>query len=172
MQQSCLSPVIASAVISECGNYRYSLTRVWDESKPKVMFIMLNPSTADASKDDPTIRRCIAFAKTWGYGGLFVCNLFSFRATNPKDLLKIGNPFGDENIWHTRKLSDEVTTIICAWGNKPILHKLLKNQNPYKLLDFAWLKLHYLELSKDGTPKHPLYLKGDRFPVQVAYVVP
>jgi hypothetical protein len=101
-----------------------------------------------------------------------VCNLFAFRATNPKELLKADNPFGDQNIWHTRKLSDEVDTIVCAWGNKPILKKILKNQNPYKLLDFAWLKLHYLELSKYETPKHPLYLRGDISPTRVAYVVP
>ena len=168
----CQTPVIASAVISGCGKYRYSLTRIWDESKPKVMFIMLNPSTADASNDDPTIRRCIGFAKSWGFGGLYVCNLFAYRATDPKELLKVHNPFGDQNIWHTRKLSDEVDTIVCAWGNKPILKKILKNQNPYKLLDFARLKLHYLELSKDETPKHPLYLRGDISPTQVAYVVP
>jgi hypothetical protein len=169
---SCQAPVIATAVISECGNYRYSLTRIWDHSKPKVMFIMLNPSTADANNDDPTIRRCICFAKSWGFGGLYVCNLFAFRATKPTDLLEADNPFGDQNIWHIRKLSNEVDTIVCAWGNKLILNKILKNQNPYKLLDFAWQKLHYLELSKDETPKHPLYLRGDISPTRFSYVVP
>lgn len=155
------------ATISECGNYRYTLTRTWDESKPKVMFIMLNPSTADANNDDPTIRRCVNFAKSWDYGGLYVCNLFAFRATNPKELLKVGNPFGDQNIWHTRKLSDEVDTIVCAWGNKPILNKILKETSPYSLLHFVLPKLHFLELSKDGTPKHPLYLNGDLKPKKI-----
>ena len=122
-------PLNSGAELSECGKYRYSLTRIWDETKPKVMFIMLNPSTADANNDDPTIRRCIGFAKSWGFGGLYVCNLFGFRATNPKELLKVNNPFGDQNIWHTRKLSDEVDTIVCAWGNKPILKSILKLGN-------------------------------------------
>ena len=88
-------PIIANAVISECGKYRYSLTRIWDESKPKVMFIMLNSSTANANNDDPTIRRCINFAKAWGFGDLYVCNIFAYRATNPQELLKVDNPFGD-----------------------------------------------------------------------------
>lgn len=160
----CQTPVIASAVISDCGKYRYSLTRIWDESKPKVMFIMLNPSTADASNDDPTIRRCIGFAKSWGFGGLYVCNLFAFRATNPKDLLKADNPFGDQNIWHTRQLFDKVEKVICSWGNKAIVDKILGKGNDYETIYYAYDKLHFLELSKDGTPKHPLYLKSDLKP--------
>lgn len=166
----CQTPVIASAVISECGNYRYSLTRIWDESKPKVMFIMLNPSTADANNDDPTIRRCVGFAKSWGFGGLYVCNLFAFRATTPKELLKVDNPFGDQNIWHTRKLSDEVEMIICAWGNYPIVKKILRYENaPINLLDFCINKLHSIDTTVKGIPKHPLYLKSELKPKRWAY---
>lgn len=159
--------IMASAVISECGKYRYSLERAWDETKPKVMFIMLNPSTADENNNDPTIRRCINFAKSWGFGGLYVCNLFAFRATNPKELLNVDNPFGDQNIWYTKGLSEKVDTIICAWGNEPILKKILKNENPFKLLDYAWHKLFYLQLGKNATPKHPLYLRHDITPERV-----
>lgn len=156
--------VIASAVISECGKYRYSLTRIWDEEKPIVMFVMLNPSTADGTKDDPTIRRCIGFAKSWGYGGLYVCNLFAYRATNPQELLKVDNPFGDKNIWHTRQLMEKVSVIVCAWGNGLILKKIINWMGPYSLIDFAFPKLHFLELSKDGVVKHPLYLKSSLTP--------
>lgn len=156
--------VIASAVISDCGKYRYSLTRIWDESKPKVMFIMLNPSTADGIKDDPTIRRCIGFAKSWGFGGLYVCNLFAFRSTNPKELLNTDNPFGDKNIWHTRQLLDKVEKVICAWGNEKIVDKICGKGNSFENIYYAYDKLHFIELSKFGTPKHPLYLKSELKP--------
>lgn len=84
----------SSAVISECGSYRYRLERVWEAEKDRVAFIMLNPSTADASKDDPTIRRCIGFAKAWGFGGLIVGNLFALRSTDPKALYGHKDPVG------------------------------------------------------------------------------
>ena len=158
--------VIASAFLSECKKYRYSLTRIWDESKPKVMFVMLNPSTADGTQDDPTIRRCIGFAKSWGYGGMHVCNLFAYRATDPKELLKVDNPFGDQNIWVTRKLVEEVEIVVCAWGNKPILDKF-QNLSTFLLLHYCHEKQHYIEMSKDGIPKHPLYLKSNLKPVKM-----
>lgn len=73
-----------NAILSEDRKYRYVLSRIWDESKPMVMIIGLNPSTADETKNDPTIIRCIDFAKSWGYGGVYMLNLFAFRATLPK----------------------------------------------------------------------------------------
>jgi hypothetical protein len=164
--------MISEAIISDCGTYRYSLTRIWDEKLPKVMFVMLNPSTADSGKDDPTIRRCIGFAKSWGYGGLYVCNLFAYRATNPKELLNADNPFGNDNSLHIKNIANETETIICAWGNKPILHKVLKNKNPYKLLGLESSKLYYLQFSKDNVPKHPLYLNSNLQPIQIEYIVP
>lgn len=163
-----LGAVRASALISDCGKYRYSLTRIWDSEKPKVLFIMLNPSTADGEQDDPTIRRCIGFAKAWGYGGLYVCNLFAYRATNPKELLKVDNPFGDKNIWCTKKLADRVDKVICAWGNRPILKKVLKGQSEMDLVRFAQGKLYAIDFAKDGTPKHPLYLKSELVPRALA----
>ena len=153
-----------SAIISECGNYRYSLHRTWNNQMPSVMFVMLNPSTADDKQDDPTIKRCINFAKSWNYGGIIVCNLFAYRATNPKELLSVHNPFGDQNIYYTKNNADKVPAIICAWGNEPILKKVLKNMSPVSLLHFALDKLYYLELSKNGVPKHPLYLKNTLTP--------
>ena len=85
------------AILSEDRKYRYVLSRIWDESKSMVMIIGLNPSTADETIDDPTIVRCIDFAKNWGYGGIYMLNLFAFRATLPKDMFSVENPIGDEN---------------------------------------------------------------------------
>lgn len=148
----------SDAIISDCGNFRYQLNRVWDESLPIVPFIMLNPSTADGNIDDPTIRRCVGFAKQWGYGGLIVVNLYALRATNPKSLLESVNPFGDDNQLYLEKIFNDYNLIVAAWGNSSVLSKIQKsNKLPLKGLQCS--KLHYIELSQDGTPKHPLYLK-------------
>ena len=165
-QQETLFDSGKKAIISDCGNYRYQLHRVWDNSKPKVLFLMLNPSTADEKEDDPTIRRCIAFSKSWGYGGLLVGNLFAFRATNPKIITKINDPIGSLNICHLAEMSNNVQSIICAWGNSSIVSCLMKKFPNYMPLLAVNKKLHYLELSNDGTPKHPLYLKGDLKPME------
>ena len=159
--------VIASAVLSDCKKYRYSLSRVWDDNKPRVLFIMLNPSTADAENDDPTIRRCIGFAKYWGYGGLYVVNLFSLRATNPKDLLTAPFVVGVENEKWFRRMSALAHLVVCAWGNSLIVDKLQKRlDHTWKPLSWISKPLHYLELSNDGTPKHPLYLPKTLKPVR------
>ncbi len=152
------------AVISNCGNYRYSLTRIWDDSKPKIMFVMLNPSTADADNDDRTISKCIRYASNWGYGGLFVCNLFAYRSADPYELLNVNDPFGENNMMHIKQLIDKVSIVVCAWGHIKIIKKLLAEQNPYIMFDFCNEKLHYLELSIHETPKHPLYLNRELKP--------
>jgi hypothetical protein len=149
------------AEISECGRYRWKLWRIWDDSKAKVLFIMHNPSTADAEQDDPTIRRCIGFAKTWGYGGIYVGNLFPFRATDPKELLK--QPFdivypGMENWKHTNEMVGKCKLHILAYGNPAI-----KDCIP-ELFDRHW---HYLKMTKAGNPCHPLYLKSDFLPIKI-----
>lgn len=159
--------VISSAFISECGQYRYELRRTLDESRPKVMFIMLNPSTANAEIDDPTIRRCVGFAKIWGYGGILVGNLFAYRATEPKTLLTVADPIGHENLNHLKVMYDESDTAICAWGNGKLVERLGKKfGDDYKPLSGFLGRIYYLELANDGTPKHPLYLKGDLKPVR------
>jgi hypothetical protein len=158
--------VTTSAVLSDCKKHRYSLTRVWDDNKPRVLFIMLNPSTADAEKDDPTIRRCIGFAKDWGYGGIYVVNLFSLRATNPKDLLTAPFVVGIENEKWFRRMSCLAHLVVCAWGNSSIVNKLQKRlDHGWKPLSWISKPLHYIELSKDGTPKHPLYLPKHLTPI-------
>ena len=146
----------ANAIISDCGKYRYELHRTWDEKKNKVLFIMLNPSTACGVTDDLTTIRCMNFAKKWGYGGIMIGNIYPFRAKRPKDLKKWTKKGGDrirevyyDNINHVMGMSDEANLVVCAWGgNHPGI--------PY------WIEknignLFYLELCKDNiTPKHPL----------------
>lgn len=155
------------AILSDCEKYRYELKRIWDDNKPKAMFIMLNPSKADAEQDDPTIRRCINYAKDWGYGGIYVGNLFAFRATNPQNLLQTENPIGADNITHLEAMQQECEIIICAWGNEDIVKKIISKHDPtYNPLKHINSKLHYLELSNAGTPKHPLYLRKDLKPIK------
>lgn len=143
-----------TAVISEDGKHRYKLSREWDASLPKVLFIMLNPSTADAENDDPTIRRCIGFAKAWGYGGIWVGNLFSYRTAYPKEL-KGHDVYTSENLKHIYDMKNQSDKIICAWGNSRGLPAYICNR---------FDGIYYLELSKNRTPKHPLYLKGSLLP--------
>ena len=144
------------AIISQDNKYRYQLSRIWDEEKPKVLFIMLNPSTADADRDDPTIRRVMKFAHDWGYGGVFVGNLYAFRSTDPKALRKVENPIVDEdNIQHIQSLIGLTKRVIYAWGNK--------RKEPQWLRDLVDAP-YYIDISIKGIPKHPLYLKGELQP--------
>ena len=144
------------ATISNCNKYRYELHREWDKKKGKVLFIMLNPSTACGVSDDLTTIRCINFAKKWGYGGLMIGNIYPFRAKRPKDLRKWTNNCGKEeykalfeNMDCVRDMAVDAEIIVCAWGcNYPGIPKWIDEMN---------YGLHYLELCKDGlTPKHPL----------------
>lgn len=119
--------MIKGAEISKDKKYRYSLTRIWRRAGDKVMFIMLNPSTADNEEDDPTIRRCIRYARDWNYGGLVVCNLFAYRSTDPGILRpmgdKMGHDFiiGPENDKKIMECSIECDKIIYAWGARGYL---------------------------------------------------
>jgi hypothetical protein len=147
------------ALISECGTFRYMLERTWDEYSRHVLFIMLNPSTADAVKNDQTITRCCNFARSWGYGGILVGNLFAFRSKEPKDLLPVSDPIGPDNEKHLIDLSKRASLIVLAWGNGKIVDKIKKRYPDYKPLKaMGEKKFHYLKLSSDGTPYHPLYL--------------
>ncbi|HEX2925063.1 MAG TPA: DUF1643 domain-containing protein [Ruminiclostridium sp.] len=156
--------MIKGAIIDETGKYRYQLWRIWDETKPLVLFIMLNPSTADTEEDDPTIRRCMNYARSWDYGGIKVVNLFAYRATNPKELTKVIDPVGIENNKFITMAVQETGTVIAAWGTKG---NYLSRQNHLMELELLY-NLHYLELTKDGFPKHPLYLKADLKPIKWA----
>ena len=145
------------AVLSEDKKYRYSLSRIWDESKGYVLFIGLNPSTADANIDDPTIRRCIGFATNWGYGGIKMANLYAKRATDPKKLE--GDPYlvGDENYDYIISLSKDASLIVAAWGANKIL-KSHGNQVSYTLDMLKNKEIMCLGKTKNGNPRHPLYV--------------
>lgn len=154
----CQANVSCGAILSDCGKYRFQLWRIWDASKPLVLWIMHNPSTADASNDDPTIRRIIGFTKAWGYGGLYVGNLFPYRATDPKELLN--KPFEEvaplENFKHTNEMKAKCQLFVLAYGNP-----IIKDATP-EWFDDNWMAL---KVTKDGNPCHPLYLKLDLKPV-------
>lgn len=144
-----------NAILSPCGLYRYRLTRRWADG-PTCGFIMLNPSTADAEKDDPTIRRCIGFAKREGCGGLIVVNLFAFRATKPIALLDAEDPIGPDADHHLLDAIQEVDgPLIAAWGNWNRGHRAADVA--------AMIGAHCacLGKTKDGHPRHPLYVRAD-----------
>jgi len=147
------------AILSDDRKYRYVLSRIWDESKPTVMFIGLNPSTADETTNDPTIIRCIEFAKSWGYGGVYMLNLFAFRATQPEDMFQANEPIGIDNDNYLMEYSKKCDKIICAWGNHGKF-KDRSNEMKSKLNN-----LYYLKLNQTGEPAHPLYLKSDLVPI-------
>jgi len=149
-----------NAVISDCKKYRYALYRVWDESLPTVMFVGLNPSTADAIEDDPTINKCIKFAKSWGYGALIMSNLFAFRSTDPDKLKTEIDPIGSENDMWIERLVNKSDLIIAAWGN----HGSYLDQDKKILKKFQG-RLHCLQINKSGQPAHPLYLKSNLRPI-------
>ncbi|WP_318521858.1 DUF1643 domain-containing protein [Photobacterium leiognathi] len=149
-----------SAVLSSCRKYRYELWRTWDDSKPYAMFIGLNPSTADETEDDPTIRRCINFAKSWGYGGLCMANLFAYRATQPEDMKRASDPIGDKNDETLILLAQNAGVIVGAWGNDGIF--LNRSEDVRALIS----ELNVLKVNKSGEPAHPLYLKSTLTPIK------
>ena len=155
----------SKAVISKSGLYRYELHREWDKDKGKVLFIMLNPSTADGYENDLTTIRCVKFAKKWGYGGMMIGNIYPFRAKRPKDLRKWIRTqeqranFYYINIQHINNMMNQCDLTVCAWGGN--------YKGVPEMLEYT-SDLHYLELCDDGvTPKHPLgNLSKDLLPKQ------
>lgn len=143
---------VSGAIFSACRTYRYGLWRNWIGGEGFAMFVGLNPSTADETADDPTIRRCIGFAKAWGYAGLCMTNLFAFRATEPKEMLRAADPIGPGNDDALCRLANYAGVIIAAWGAHGT--HLGRDRTVRSMLP----KLHYLRLTKDGHPGHPLYL--------------
>lgn len=143
------------AYISPDGLYRYTLSRWWGDGAV-LRFIMLNPSTADADIDDPTIRRCIGFARTLGFDGVRVVNLYAFRATKPADLWRVDDPTGgrfNEDLLRSILLLAERDLVIAAWGAGAKRHRVAEVM--------SWPGAEHLQclgLNKDGTPRHPLYL--------------
>ena len=153
--------MIGSAVFDPTGAYRYLLTRRWLAFAPPVVFVMLNPSTATAEADDPTVRRAIAFAQSWGYGGLDVLNIFAYRSKAPHTLKGVRDPVGPENNRYIQDVTAKPGRIVVAWGEWGRLqHRdtavltLLKNR-----------PLHCLGTTHAGHPRHPLYVAADTRPI-------
>jgi hypothetical protein len=150
-------PTERNAILSSCRAYRYVLSREWGAG-PLVLFVGLNPSTADETEDDPTVRRCVGFANAWGYNRLFLANLFGFRSTKPRELLRATDPVGPENDRYLRNLSRRADLTVAAWGVQGRWHG--RNDEVCGML----ANLHYLRLTKGGHPSHPLYLPGSLRP--------
>lgn len=147
-----------SATFSECRRYRYRLSRVWDPDLELAAWVMLNPSVADHLTDDPTIRRCVSFARRWGCGGIVVCNLYSLIATDPKVMLADPDPIGPETGKHLAfALSNRF--VVAAWGS---------NADPFRAASFVQMakesgvSVHCLGKNADGSPRHPLYIPSQK----------
>ncbi|MEM6304936.1 MAG: DUF1643 domain-containing protein [Pseudomonadota bacterium] len=151
------------AAFSDCETYRYSLTRVWDKEGPRVMFVMLNPSTADETRNDPTVERCERRARALDYGAFRVCNIFAYRATDPRDLRRAAAPEGPGNAAALRRGARWADHIVAAWGAHG--DHLDQGRRIAALLAGMRRPLFHLGLTKAGHPRHPLYLRYGQEPV-------
>jgi hypothetical protein len=146
-----------AAIISKCGVYRYALERRWDRDRPYLMYVMLNPSTADHQKDDNTIRRCTGFAKAFGYGGILVANLYAYRTPHPaalKDAYRRGTDIiGPWNNKYLLKLAKQADNVVCAWGQLGPISGRAK-----EVFEMFPRPVYALAFTKKGYPRHPLML--------------
>jgi len=163
---------LGSAMFSKDLRYRYALSRVFPEFEEEApvsicQFIMLNPSTADHDVSDPTVTRCMAYARRWGHTGLLVTNLFGLRATDPRELYKVDDPFGEGNkdfILSAAK-QPEVERVVCAWGTHGAYRDA--GREMIEALVDAGIEPQVLKWTKDFHPAHPLYLRADLEPFDV-----
>lgn len=144
------------AIYSDCENYRYALTRIWQPKGRKVLFVMLNPSTATEVQNDPTVERCERRARALGFGAFRVCNIFAWRATDPKNMRAQTDPVGPENDTAILAGCDWADEVVCAWGTHG--EHLGRGAKVEHLMRATNLPLSHLGLSKAGHPKHPLYI--------------
>lgn len=153
-----MSPQIidSDATFSACGRYRYRLWRLWDASKPVILWVMLNPSTADHRQNDPTVERCLRRSVAGGFGKMLVGNLFALRSTDPKALYDADDPVGPGNADALLAMAREAQTVVCGWGQHGSL--LRQDVAVKSLLRDAGITLSVLRLTKTGQPAHPLYL--------------
>jgi len=154
---------IVKAGFSSCERYRYWLSEIWDQSKPLVLWILMNPSVACVKYSDPTLRRTGQFSRTWGYGGQLVCNVHAYRATDKNRLLEVADPVGPDNDKSILQMTSQAKIIVLAYGQPP--NRLKKHGQELVGLLANHPGLSYLKLAADGqTPVHPLYLPGDILP--------
>lgn len=150
-----------TAALSDDGHYRYELGRVWAPDDGLVLFVMLNPSTADANHDDPTIRRCVGFARRWGYGGVLVGNLYAYRATDPRELDTADDPIGRGNEDALYRMARRASLIVAAWGAQPARGGYVWREGSIANGPLYEREVYALGLTKAGHPRHPLYVPGD-----------
>lgn len=145
--------------------YRYVLKRHWDETRPVVNFIMLNPSTADATQLDTTLRRCLGYSIAWGYGGFVITNLFAYRSKDRMILRAVQEPVGRDNDKHLIEQAKEAGLVVCGWGPDGRLGN--RSEVVKAMLQDAGIVLHYLKLVGPGKrfPGHPLYLPSELVPL-------
>lgn len=149
-------PMRGGATFDVTGRYRYRLWRTWDAGLPRVAFVMLNPSTADDRQNDPTIRRCIGFARAWGYGALVVVNLFAYRTPSVAALARARAPVGPDNDRHLCAARGRAAAVVLAWGVHGVLHG--RDRAALALLARGRKPLLCLGTTRHGHPRHPLYL--------------
>lgn len=176
------SAIQSSAVLSDDRVYRYVLRRIWDADVAPLLVVGMNPSTADEFADDPTIRRCVGFARSWGYGGLLMGNLFAWRSTDPMGLPSLNghdgrSPVGEHGPWDhgsrrpnvndewLERMSAQAALTLAAWGAIKMPHGWEHRPEDVKVL---LAPMHTLGLTKEGHPRHPLYAKGTLRPVPLA----
>lgn len=147
------------ASFSDCRKYRYALWRIWDRAKPLAMFIGLNPSTADENKPDPTITRVRDFAASWGFGGFYMMNLFAYITAYPEELLSPYANVGENDFW-LNDISKKCSKIFYVWGNFKVAEDRSK-----EILD-RFPEGYALVINKNGSPRHPLYVKANTIPLK------
>jgi len=153
----------STAVYSDCEQFRYLLTRTWDSAGGTALFVMLNPSTATEVQNDPTVERCERRARALGFGAFRVANIFAFRATDPKVMRAAPDPIGPDNDTAIADSAPWADRIICAWGTHG--SHLDRGAVVRRLLRATGLPLFNLGLTKQGHPKHPLYISYAEQPV-------
>lgn len=152
----------STAVYSPCTRYRYLLTRTWNTNGPRALFVMLNPSTATETQNDPTVERCERRARALGFGGFRVTNIFAFRATDPRVMRGQADPVGPDNDAAIAQSAPWANRIICAWGTHGA--HLGRGAQVLTLLRACGQPLWHLGLTQAGHPRHPLYIGYDRAP--------
>lgn len=165
---SQLFPESAGAEFAPCRTWRYRLWRIWDDRLPYANFLMLNPSIANEHQLDPTVTRCVDFARRWGFGGLYVTNLFGLVSTDPEGLYEHPDPAGPGNDMAIVETARGAGVVVCAWGNHG--QHQARARHVESLLAEADVKLNCLRQNGTGEPAHPLYLPGTLKPGP--YVVP
>lgn len=161
-----IDPMERTAKISSCETYRYLLSRKWSYA-PQATFIMLNPSTADGRLNDPTVKKCIGFARRWGMGGLMIVNLFAYRDSKPEKMLQADDPVGPDNAssisWACERAAENEGLVICAWGANG--RYMDQDETVVGWLEMLTIKPKCLRLTQGGAPEHPLFVPYETTPI-------